>query len=156
MIDKLVQNVAERTAEVFRQYPDDPILKRRQVEAAVLRFTQWLEALPADYGPSDGMNQTSPTGTMPNPPDLIDPDAIISGYRCALCGEPETTARPITTWSFSLADGHWHIQACPPCGYNRIGVYLRDSLNLPAEAFDRWKVSFYKFIRENGKKVRAG
>lgn len=156
MIDKLIQNVAERTAEVFRQYPDDPALKRRQVETAVLRFQQWLAALPAGYGSSEGTDLSPVAEAQPYLPDLIDPDAVISGYRCALCGEPETTARPITTWSFSLADGHWHIQACPPCVYNRIGVYLRDSVNLPAEAFERWKVSVYKFVRENGKKVRAG
>lgn len=152
MIDKLIQNVAERTADVFRHYPDDPTLKRRQVEAAVLRFQQWLEALPAGYGQSDETERSSATLT---PPDLIDPDAVISGYRCTLCGEPETTARPITTWSFGLADGHWHIQACPPCAYNRIGVHLRDGVNLQADSFERWKVSVYKFIRENGKKVRA-
>jgi hypothetical protein len=157
MIDRLIQTMAERTAEVFRQYPDDTAMKRRQVESALLRFQQWLDALPAGYGEPSGTDSLPGTAeTSPPPPDLIDPDAVISGYRCALCGEPETTARPITTWSFSLADGHWHIQACPPCGYNRIGVYLRDSLNLQPEAFERWKVSAYKFIRENGRKVRAG
>ena len=156
MIDKLIQTMAERTAEVFRQYPDDPAMKRRQVEAALQRFQQWLDSLPAGYGRPAGTEPGPESDTSPRIPDLIDPDAIISGYRCVLCGEPETTARPIITWSFSLADGHWHIQACPPCAYNRMGMYLRDSLNLPADTFEQWKVSVYKFIRANGKKVRAG
>lgn len=156
MIDRLIQTTAERTAEVFRQYPEDGVMKRRQVEAALARLKQWLDELPAGYGQATG-TEPSPGGATPSStsPDLIDPDAVISGYRCTLCGEPETTARPITTWSFSLGDGHWHIQACPPCAYNRIGVFLRDSLTLPPDGFERWKVSAYKFIRENGKKVRA-
>lgn len=152
MIDKLIQTIAEQTAEVFRQYPDDPALKRRQVETALQRFQQWLEERPA--GEARWAEAATPAPAFP--PDWIDPDAVISGYQCALCGEPETTARPITTWSFSLKDGHWHFQVCPPCAYNRLGVFLRDGVNLPADGLEGWKVSLYKLIRENGKKVRAG
>jgi hypothetical protein len=86
-------------------------------------------------------------------PDLADPDAPISDIRCDLCGDIETTARPISTWHFSLQGGHWHIRACPSCAHATFGNFLNTGAGIQAGSFRSWQEQLSRYITTHGRRV---
>jgi hypothetical protein len=88
----------------------------------------------------------------PDGPELVDPDAPISDVHCDLCGDVETTARPISTWHFSLQDGHWHILACPDCAHDTFGKYLNTAASIMSGSFRSWQEQFTRFVTTHGRR----
>lgn len=91
----------------------------------------------------------------PDTPELVDPNAAISSLRCDFCGEPETTARPLDAWHFSMEDGHWHIRACPSCAHDRLGPFLNEASGLMPGSVMDWKSRFLTFVHQFGTKSRV-